>query len=71
MSTSSKHPPLCDYVLATSLPDKTDGLVTRHAVDWMMRNRKTNGLAKHVRKVRNRLYVNLPGFADWFDGQLD
>lgn len=56
-----------DYVPARSLPEHTNGLFDANATDWLIRNRHTNGLAKHIKKVNNRLFLHLSGFREWFD----
>ncbi len=35
---------------------------------WWMRQRHSNGLADHVRKLGKQLYLHVPGFVQWVDG---
>lgn len=62
-----QSPPLADWVLMSDLPSETNGLFTATSIDWLKRNRHSNGLAKHIKKVNGRLYTHLPSFISWFE----
>lgn len=58
-----------EYILARSLPEQTNGLFSAASVEWLVRNRESNGLAPHMRKVNGKIYLNFPAFMDWFESQ--
>jgi len=56
-----------NYIHARTLPEQTNGLFSPASTDWLIRNRATNGLEKHIKKVNGKLYLNFPGFMEWFE----
>jgi len=56
-----------EYIHARTLPEHTKGLFTPASTDWLIRNRATNGLEQHIKKVNGKLYLNFPGFMTWFE----
>ncbi len=61
--------PLGEYVHYSEVPLHYPDLITPNRIQWMIRHRHVNGLNKHVLKVGNALFVHLPSFAHWLDGQ--
>ena len=62
-----------DAVRPDTLSDEYPELFTRTQINWLIRNRKFNGLndCGAVLKVGGKLYVSREKFFDWFYAQQE
>ena len=52
------------YCRASDIPARFPELFTQRQWEWLMRNRKNNGLCRATRKIGKRLYINIPVLLD-------
>jgi hypothetical protein len=60
---------LSDYATPEALADDYPHLFTLPEIRWALRFRHENGLGQHVTRLGRRIYINVPGFTEWFKRQ--
>lgn len=58
--------PSSSWLTPNQLASRIDHLFNENNLLWLLRNRESNGLAEHVRKVNGRVFISFPGFCEWF-----
>ena len=59
---------LTNLVTREQLIQCRSNLFTKNQIEWLLRNRKTNGLQDEgaVHKIGKRIYIDESKFVDWF-----
>lgn len=60
---------LQDFSTPEGLAKSHPQLFTLPQLRWALRFRHENGLDQHVTRMGRRIYINVPGFTEWFQRQ--